>query len=359
MKTHFLIVVCVLGVASAQAEQAIIWSQQEPDAEFNRATVAVSPNGELVATGRADSNDVKIWNAQNGALIRVLNGQNNNANVIAFSPDKQYLATGTGQPGQGLSLNLWRVADGVRLVGRIPAFSNGTISVAFSPDSQLLVASGFHSTGYKIYHVPDMTLLGTFPNYDPNLGYNVRINAVAFSRDGQLIGVGDSVGLRLRNASDGSLVRTLNTNAPGAMKTESVAFSPDGLSVAAGVAVVDSQYATCIDCTVKLFRISDGVLLHVYENGNNMTFPQIAFSPQGTIIGSAYAHDHDNGGAVQFWNVATANTVQVDDRPLWFWDFAFSPLGGTYAFFGADGLIGVAKAPQDPSPARGSSLNSL
>jgi hypothetical protein len=71
------------------------------------------------------------------------------------------------------------------------------------------------------------------------------------------------------------------------MKTESVAFSPNGLYVAAGVDVVDSQYATCIDCTVKLFRISDGAFLHVYENGNNMTLPQIAFSPQGSIIGSA------------------------------------------------------------------------
>jgi len=277
MKRHFLIVACVLGLATTRADQRLLWSQHEPDAEINRAAVAVSPNGQLVATGRADSNDVKIWDARNGALIRVLNGQNNNANVIAFSPDNQYLATGTGQPGQGLSLNLWRVADGLRVVGRIPAFTNGTISVAFSPDSQLLVASGFHSTGYKIYHVPDMTLMATIPNYDPNLGYNVRINGVAFSRDGRLIGVGDSVGLRLRSTNDGSLVRTMNTNAPGAMKTESVAFSPNTLYVAAGVDVVDSQYARCIDCTVKLFRIADGALLHVYDNGNNMTFPRIDF----------------------------------------------------------------------------------
>ena len=345
MKKYFLTTICVLACLSAQAGQKLIWSAQEADAEFNRAAVAVSADGQLVATGRADSNTVKIWNARSGALIRTLSGENNNANAIAFSPDGQYLATGTGQPGQGLSLNLWRVSDGARLVGRIPAFTNGTISVSFSPDSQLLVASGFHATGYKIYHVPDMSLVATVGNFDPNLGYNVRINAVAFSRDGQLIGVGDSVGLRLRNASDGTLVRTLNANAPGAMKTDSVAFSPNGLYVAAGVDVVDSQYARCIDCTVKLFRISDGTLVHVYENGNNMVFPRLSFSPQGSIIGSAYAHDHDNGGAVQFWNVASGETVQLDERAFWFWDFAYSPVGEAYGFFGADGLIGVAKAP--------------
>jgi len=343
-------VVCSLSVGLIHGAPAIIWSQQEADAETNTAAVAISPDGQLVATGRADSNDVKIWDAKSGALIRVLNGQNNNANVIAFSPDGQYLATGTGQPGQGLSLNLWRVADGVRVVGRIPAFTNGTISVAFSPDSQLLVASGFHATGYKIYHVPDMTLLATISNFDPALGYNVRINAVAFSADGQLIGVGDSVGLRLRRTSDGSLVRTMNTNAPGTMKTVSMAFSPDGKSVAAVVAVVDLTYATCIDCAVKLFQISDGALLQVYENGNNMTFQKIGFSPKGDVIGSSYAHDHDNGGAVQFWNVTTANTVQLDERAFWFWDFAYSPLGDRYAFFGGDGLIGVAKAPAARNP---------
>lgn len=349
MKTYFqsLILICVIGVCCVNGAQKLFWSEQEPDAEFNTAAVAMSPDGQLVATGRADSNDVKIWNANTGELIRTLNGQNNNANVIAFSPDGKYLATGTGQPGQGLSLNLWRVADGVRVVGRIAAFTNGTISVAFSPDSQLLAATGFHATGYKIYHVPDMTLLATVGNFDPELGYNVRMNAVAFSTDGKMIGVGDNRGVRLRNANDGTLLQTLNTNAPGTMKTDSVAFSPDGLYVAAGVDVVDSQYARCIDCAVKMFRISDGALVHVYENGNNMVFPKIAFSPSGRVIGSAYAHDHDNGGAVQFWNVITANTLRVDERAFWFWDFAYSVLGDRYAFFGADGLIGVARAPSE------------
>jgi WD40 repeat protein len=339
------------SVALAHAEQEVLWSQQEPDAEINRAAVAVSPDGQLIATGRADSNDVKIWNANTGALVRVLNGQNNNANVIAFSPDGQYLATGTGQPGQGLSLDLWRVSDGVRLVGRIPAFANGTISLDFSPDGQFLVASGFHATGYNLYHVPDMTLIGSFANFDPALGHNVRVQAVAFSKDGQFIGVGDTVALRLRRASDGSLVRTMNTNTPYAMPTNAVAFSPDGLYVAAGVDGVDSQYALCVDCRVKMFTLADGELVRVFENGNNMTFPQIAFSPKGNLIGSSYAHDHDNGGAVQFWDVQTGATVQVDQRSFWFWDFAFSPKGDTYGFFGADGLIGVAKAPpKTPAP---------
>ena len=338
----FLLAHLVLG----QTGPTFIWSNQEPDAQTNRAAVAFSPDGSLIATGRADDNNVKLWNAKSGELIRTLFGENNNANVIAFSPDGLYLATGTGQPGQGLSLNLWRVADGLRLVGRIPAFTNGTLSVSFSMDSQFLVASAFHATGYKIYHVPDMSLVATVANFDPDLGYNVRVNAVAFSADGQFIGVGDNRGLRLRRVSDGSLVRTMNTNEPGTMKTNSVAFSANGLYVAAGVSVTDSTYATCIDCAVKIFQVANGELFHVYENGNDMTFPKIGFSANSDIIAASYAHDHDNGGAVQFWKVATAQTIRSDSRPFWFWDFAYSPRADGYAFFCGDGLIGVAKAPQ-------------
>lgn len=307
----------------AQSEPAIVWSQQDPVATTHTAAIAYSPNGALVASGREDDNNVKLWDAENGALVRTLNGVDNNANVIRFSPDSQYLATGTGGGGSTLNLNLWRVADGVRVAGRIHAFNNGTISLAFSSDGQLLAAAGFHANNYKIYHVPDMALVADVGNFDPDLGYDVRTNAVAFSPDGQLIALGDNRGVHLRRVSDGSLVRILNTNAPSSMNTNSVAFTPDGQYVAAGVHVVDPTTANCIDCAVKMFRVSDGSLVRIFENGNNMHFPQIAFSPNGTVIGAAY--DQDNRGAVQFWDVNTGNTLQTDLFQLWPWDFAFSP----------------------------------
>jgi len=94
-----------------------------------------------------------------------------------------------------------------------------------------------------------------------------------------------------------------------------------------------------------MFRVSDGALVRIFENGNNMHFPKIAFSPGGTVIGAAFSHDQADTGAVQFWDVNTGATIQTDMFELWPWDFAFSRLGNRYAFYSASGLFGVAKAP--------------
>ena len=356
MKTFSLALALLLLAGSqtglrGQSDPTIIWSQQDPVATTHRAAIAYSPNGALVATGRDDSRDTKLWDAETGELVGTLSGRDNNAYVIRFSPDSQYLATGTGGGGSTLNLNLWRVSDGVLLVGRIGAFNNGTISLSFSSDGQLLACAGFDAENYKIYHVPDMTLVANVNNFDPDQGYNVRTNAVAFSPDGQLIALGANRGVYLRRVSDGSLVRTLNTNAPSVMKTNSVAFTPDGQYVAAGVSVVDPTYAHCIDCAVKMFRVSDGSLVRIFSNGNNMHSPEIAFSPNGTIIGAAYSRDHENGGAVQFWRVSSGATIQMDMFELFPWDFAFSRLGNWYAFYSASGLLGVARA-SDPTGSR-------
>jgi len=335
---------CFVGSISAQTRSLIIWSQQEVENTTHNGAIAYSPDGQLVASGRANSNNVDLWRAADGALIRTLTGQDNNANVLAFSPDSQYIVSGSAS---NLSLNLWRVSDGVRLVGRLPAFTNGVVGLSFSPDGQLLAASGFHSSTYKIYHMPDMTLVGTFGNFDPALGYDARIFSVGFSRDGQFIAVGATRGIYLRRASDGSLVRIVNPNYPNAMTTYSVAFSPDGSSIAAGVSHLDPTYGNCIDCSIKLFRIDDGTLLHTYIDSSGPTFPKVEFSPNGRVIAAGYSDNNGTvtSGATQFWNVATEESIRRDSRDFWVQDFAYSPSGKSYAFFGADGVIAVARAP--------------
>jgi WD40 repeat protein len=65
-----------------------------------------------------------------------------------------------------LTLDLWRVSDGVCLL-RLGAHTNGTDSVDLSSDGQYPITSGIFSREIKVWHVPDLTLLLTIPNNDP------------------------------------------------------------------------------------------------------------------------------------------------------------------------------------------------
>src|SRR4051794_9756649 len=93
------VILAVVIAPSGHASADVLWSQQEVSAPSINAVIKFSPDGELVATGRRETNDVYIRSASDGTLLRVLNGKNNNATTLAFSPDSQLLITGTGGPG--------------------------------------------------------------------------------------------------------------------------------------------------------------------------------------------------------------------------------------------------------------------
>ena len=342
----YIFLLAALCSIPAAAQSNTLWMVQEPSNTTNSGAIAYSPDGRLVASGRGDSDDVHIRNAKTGELIRTLSGRDNNPNVIAFSPNGLYLATGTGGGGSTLNLNLWRVSDGLRLVGRIGAFTNGTNGASFSPDSQLLVVSGFHNTSYKIYHVPDMTLVSTIANFDPDLGYSVRINDVQYSPDGQIIALADTRSIKLRNAADGSLIRTINTNSPNTMPTTSIKFTPDGRFVAGGVTKLDPTYSTCIECRIKMFSVPDGALVHTFSVGAGIPDAKIGFSSDGKVIGAGFPDEGSTyGGSNAFWQVNNEKLLRRDQRAFWVQSFAYAPSANLFAFYGADGVVSVMRAP--------------
>jgi WD40 repeat protein len=348
-----LAVLCLLvSISMAPAVTAQTWSRnvlwriQEPDATTFRNAIAFSPDGQLVATGRTDSNTVTLRDASDGHLVRTLLGENNNARALAFSPDASLLATGTGMPGQTLSLNLWRVSDGVRLKGRVAAHPNGTSGVVFSPDGGDLATCGFHDRTVKVWPVPALEDPTLISNFDPTLGYSAIVHSIAWSPDGQLLAVGDARGVKLRRPQDGAIVREIPEPAADIV---SLAFSPDGQFVAAGVMHQDPTYGTCTDCMVRLWRVADGALVTTFraESGNDFLFPQIAFTPDGTFIGAGASTGPAGAetGIIQFWKVATGQAVFVDRRPSSVHAFAVGPDSERYGYVLANGLVAVARLP--------------
>ncbi len=169
------------------------------------------------------------------------------------------------------------------------------------------------------------------PLSNPLTGPTGIVWSVAFSPDGHTLAAGSADGtVWLWNVTDPAHVTQLGRplTGPGSI-VRSVAFSPDGHTLAAGSA----------DGTIRLWNVTDPA--HPTQLGRPLTGPgsivlSVAFSPDGHTL--AAGSDYDE---VWLWNVTDpAHPTQLG-RPLTgpgdpFWTVAFSPDGHTLAA-GSDG----------------------
>ena len=177
-------------------------------------SLAFSPDGTLLASGAADA--IRLWDlaAQTSILLPV------KAAAIAFSPDGERLASGSGA---GDGVQLWDLAT----LKEVPLTPNwGYIhAVAFSPDGTL-VASGGDDGTVKLWNVATGEPVAVLEGH----GYK-PVQSVAFSPDGTLLASGADLAVNLWDPVTKGLLAALQGEGRG---INSVAFSPDGARVAAG-----------------------------------------------------------------------------------------------------------------------------
>ena len=260
--------------------QATIWNQQgEKTATLKHGSVyvfavAISPDGEIVATGSGDKNGyVKLWNAGSGELIAVLQGHERDVVSVTFSRDGAKLATAsfdntvriwdvaTGKSEQTLRGHNWwvwdaafspdgsRIAtvsqDGVAYVwdlesgARSPAFDGhrGPIyGVSFSPDGETVATAG-HDKRVLVWHPADLkpydyqaVVSGKkvfTPPFQELLGHTAAVRCVEFSKDGKrLLSGGHDNSVKIWGVDSGRSLKTLRGHGKW---IRACAFSSDGL----------------------------------------------------------------------------------------------------------------------------------
>ena len=210
--------------------------------------------------GAKDSADSQ-WQLSAVELLNTLRGHTDAVLSIAFSPNGQILASGA----QDETVRLWQAIDG-KLLRVLKGHKDLVHCVAFSPDGQVL-ASGSDDKTVRLWRVADGVVLHTLK------GHTNRVNSVAFSPDGQVLasGSGDKT-VRLWRVADGVVLHTLEEHTRG---VSSVVFSPNEQILASG----------SDDKTIGLWSVADGVILDSLHGHTNWV-NSVAFSSNGQILAS-------------------------------------------------------------------------
>jgi WD40 repeat protein len=217
---------------------------------------------------------------QNVALAKVLNGHEHWVLSVAISPDSQILVSSGDR-----NIKVWNLVTGKEMATLQGHFQRVNV-VAISPDGRTLV-SGSDDKTIKVWDLPTNQLVRTLR------GHTDSIQALAISPDGINLASGsDDNTIKLWNLGTGGLRRTLRGHTSW---VRSLAISPDGVTLASG----------SFDKTIKLWDLSQAVLIGTLgEDAETVT--SVAISPDGTLLASA-----SRDRTIKLWNLATKQKIRT------------------------------------------------
>lgn len=278
-----------------------------------------SPDGEAVLTASADGT-LRVWNP--GAPVSpALPRHRDKVGSCVFAPDGRRLASASASPLAPAQLKMWDGTTG-ELVAEWEGGADGTTVCAFSPDGQYLI-SGTHENVLKVWRVSDQTPLlalpfgsdhvnralyspdgtrllcltgnGDLSLWDPRTGTKLfefpfkRVSGCLFSPDGSFILVADhessSSPLHLMNAWTGEVVRRMTT--PDHFYVESLAYSADGRRVAAGCAALEmgDREGGPLRCgDLAIWDVATGGEPRLIIEHGVDTVSQCGYSPDGRVV---------------------------------------------------------------------------
>ncbi len=242
-------------------------------------SVAFSPNDRWALAGGSSQNAfIRLWDLSTEdthsptyRIGRSIGMHSGAVNTVAFSPDSRLVASGSDDKRIHI-IN----ADNGYVLRYIQGHQMGVTSVAFSPDGKfLLSASGcLHSKMAK--DPPDYTLrlwdIASGECLRIFEGHRTFINKALFTPDGNtILSASDDRTLRVWDVKSGDCVKIIECEPPAPFN--SIDISPDGRHVASS-----NQFLNKV-MLLNVWDLKTGECVRQFES--NLVIPTVVFSPDG------------------------------------------------------------------------------
>jgi WD40 repeat protein len=300
-----------------------------------------------------------LYFVKSQALVRTLTGPTKEAVSVAFSPDGNLIAAIGGNG----TLYFWSTAD-----GQEPVISGVSGRAApFSPDGKWIAAGS--GSNVKIWDVATRRVLKTFPGHPDEPGHQDALRAVAFSRDGKSLVSGGK--------DHNVFIWDLAGNAPGRRfdghsdLVYSVAFSSDGKRVASASFdqnvivwdVASRQPVKTLSFSTRMmaaiFSSNDAWLATAGQDGNVTVWDRSNWQQTWQTRGNgqmvttlAFSRDDKliasggDDGKVKVWNSVTGKLVRVySGHTSTIWGVEFSLDDKWIASASGDQTVKIWQAP--------------